>query len=54
MELKPEFTIKQQQCGISFSVMHCIKVPDHKIWFCYMTCIVEFVVHIAYSQILLN
>jgi len=34
--------------------MYSMKVPDHKIQSCCMTCTVELVVPIVYSQMMLN
>jgi hypothetical protein len=42
-EKKPDFTAEQMEIGLSFSIMHCMKVPVHKIRPCFTNCVVEFV-----------
>jgi len=35
--------VAELECGVDFLSIHCLKVLVHKIQFCYMVCIVEFV-----------
>jgi hypothetical protein len=41
MEMKPNF-VAEQGCGVDFLNIHCLKVLVHKIQFCYMIYILEF------------
>ena len=42
-EMKPVFMTQQNVCGVCFSCVHSVKVPVHKIQFCFIACIVEYV-----------
>lgn len=41
-EMKPRFTIKQNECVVSFSSMHSVKVTVHKIQLYLMICVIQF------------
>jgi hypothetical protein len=45
-EKEPYFTAQQIEIGLSFSIMHCMKVPVQKIRSCFTNCVVEFVNHV--------
>jgi hypothetical protein len=44
-EKKPDFTAEQVEIGLSFSIMHSMKVPVYKIRSCFTNCVVDFVNH---------
>ena len=42
-EMNPVFITKQNECAVCCSFVHPVKVPVHKIQFCFTSCIVEYV-----------
>jgi len=42
-EMKPVFITKQNECGVCCSCVHPVKVPVHRIQFCFTTCIIKYV-----------
>jgi hypothetical protein len=43
--LKPSFTVKQNEFDVWFITIRPMMVPVHKILFCFMLCVVQFMTH---------